>query len=113
MVRLEMRMELDFNEVKIEQDKIAAAKRALLDLMLAIERHAKRVAPVKTGRLRASIHTEPVMPATEIFVGDGVEYGVFQEFGTSVMKAQPFLRPARDIALKIDLPRILEKHSLK
>jgi HK97 gp10 family phage protein len=34
----------------------------------------------------------------EVFVGTPLEYGVYQEFGTSKMSAQPFLRPALELA---------------
>lgn len=34
----------------------------------------------------------------EVFVGTPLEYGVYQEFGTSKMSAQPFLRPALALA---------------
>ena len=45
-----------------------------------IEADAKRFAPVKTGRLRTSIHAEPTGPhSARVFVG--VDYGIHQEFG--------------------------------
>ena len=69
------------------------AKRALLRCGFAVEKEAKKLAPVDTGTLRASIHTE--QPEDDmVVVMDGVAYGVFLEYGTSKMKAQPFLRPA-------------------
>lgn len=34
----------------------------------------------------------------EVWVGTALEYGPHQEFGTIRMKAQPFLRPALDLA---------------
>ncbi len=113
MVRLELKMETDFNEVAEGQKLIGKLKKALLEVMFSVERHAKRLAPVDTGRLRAGIHVNPKKPSVKITVSDSVEYGVYQEFGTSTMRAQPFMRPARDIALKVDLPRILKKHKLK
>lgn len=113
MTNLQLNMKVDFNVEKQQQDTLANAKKALLELMYAIEGHAKRFAPVDTGRLRASIHTHPTSPAEVISVSDGVKYGVFQEFGTSIMRAQPFMRPAKDVALKANLPRILEKYHLK
>jgi HK97 gp10 family phage protein len=55
---------------------------------------AKR-APVETGALMNSLTSESKMTADLTFtVSDGVEYGVYQEFGTSKMAAQPFMRPA-------------------
>ena len=34
----------------------------------------------------------------EVYVGSHVEYATYVEFGTSRMSAQPYLRPALDIA---------------
>ena len=113
MVNLSLSMKVDFNKQKVAQDLGSELKKVLLEIMLAVERHSKRLAPVKTGRLRASIHTEPTRPANRIVVSDGVEYGAFQEFGTSKMKAKPFMRPAKDITLKADLPKIMERHGLR
>lgn len=56
---------------------------------------AAQAAPVDTGALRNSILSESGMTDDiEFTVQDGVEYGVFQELGTSKMAAQPFLVPA-------------------
>lgn len=60
---------------------------------LRIEAEAKKLCPVDTGRLRASIATQRLGPAT-YGVGTGVEYAPYVEFGTRKMSAQPFLRPA-------------------
>jgi HK97 gp10 family phage protein len=49
-------------------------------------------APVLTGELRASIGEE----GAEVVVDS--DHGFFQEYGTRRMKAQPFLRPAKDEA---------------
>lgn len=53
-----------------------------------IAQRAKRLAPVRTGRLRASIE------ATREGVRVLVPYAKFVEYGTRKMKAKPFLRPA-------------------
>lgn len=56
---------------------------------------AARLAPVDTSALRNSLLSESKMTGqTEYTVQDGVEYGIFQELGTSKMKAQPFVVPA-------------------
>lgn len=34
----------------------------------------------------------------EVLVGTNVDYSWYQEFGTAVMRAQPYLRPAFDLA---------------
>ena len=63
------------------------------EIALAIEYEAKRLCPVDTGRLRASITTEKIDTAT-YGVGTNVEYAPYVEFGTRKMAAQPYLRPA-------------------
>jgi len=113
MPRMELKASINFDAAGTKKHTLETLEVMLLELMLAVEGHAKRLAPVDTGRLRASIHTTPMKPAREIAVSDGTNYGVFQEFGTSKMKAHPFLRPGKDIALKVDLPRILKKNGLK
>ena len=113
MTEIEMDFKSEFNDKGIENMSDERLKQILLELMLAIEGHAKRRAPVDSGRLRASIHTYPKTPASVITVSDGVKYGNYQEFGTMKMKAQPFMRPAKDIALKSDLPRIIKKYETK
>lgn len=67
-------------------------------LGIKVQRRAKQLAPVDTGRLRASI-TEALGSDAEGLVervGTNVEYAPHQEFGTSKMAAHPFLRPALD-----------------
>ena len=64
---------------------------------LAIEADAKRLAPVDTGALRASIRTirdEQQLQAYVIAGGGTVNYARYQELGTSKMPAQPYLHPA-------------------
>jgi HK97 gp10 family phage protein len=55
---------------------------------------------VATGRLRGSITHELGHEGEELvgIVGTNVEYGPFQEFGTSRMPPHPFLRPALEAA---------------
>ncbi len=79
-------------------DEIAAklgtnAEGALKAIAFRVEGIAKTLAPVDTGALRNSIMAEP----KELMlweVHDGVEYGIYQEFGTYKMAAHPFLVPA-------------------
>ena len=61
-----------------------------------IENEAKMLAPVKTGNLRRSIHTEWSATPTrgEARVGPSVDYAPYLEFGTRYMHPRPFLRPA-------------------
>jgi HK97 gp10 family phage protein len=66
---------------------------AISSIAFQVEGEAKLLSPVKTGALKNSIHTEKVEENTYI-VGDGVEYGIYQELGTCKMAARPFLIPA-------------------
>lgn len=65
---------------------------------LVIETPAKAKAPVLTGNLRRSIHTEVDTGGAkaEARVGTNVEYATHVEFGTSKQSPQPYLRPAYD-----------------
>jgi len=64
-----------------------------------VERFAKTYAPVDTGFLRSSIHTEIQVNKLRMYsaaVVAGAEYASFVESGTSRMSPQPFLQPALD-----------------
>jgi HK97 gp10 family phage protein len=58
-----------------------------------VEADAKRLCPVDTGRLRASIHVEKPKELMRA-IGTNVEYAPYVEWGTHKMRAQPYLRPA-------------------
>ena len=81
-------------------DKITAemkpeARKIVNKYGLVITDAAARMAPVDTAALRNSLLSESRMTDDLTFtVSDGVEYGIFQELGTSKMAAQPFLVPA-------------------
>lgn len=80
-----------------ELDDMANYEPTMTDIVLQIERDAKKGAPVDTGNLRASIESEVHLEDADTvagFVGTNVEYAPFVELGTSRMGAQPFLRPA-------------------
>lgn len=65
---------------------------------LLVEGQAASLAPVDTGLLKKSITHRIIdrkgQPVGQ--VGTNVEYAAFQEFGTSKMAPQPFLKPALD-----------------
>jgi hypothetical protein len=57
----------------------------------AVQADAAHNAPVDTGALKNSLHADPLNPRNWT-VSDGVEYGVFQELGTSRgVRAKHFL----------------------
>ena len=76
----------------------AQARAALMAGAQPIQTSAVIKAPVLTGTLRRSIHTETaeVGDGAVARVGTNVEYAIHQEFGTSRMRGTPFLRPAFD-----------------
>lgn len=76
----------------------AQARAALMAGALPIQTAAAQKAPVDTGTLRRSIHTETaeIDSGVAARIGTNVEYAAAQEFGTSRMRAQPYLRPAYD-----------------
>ena len=112
MTNFNMKMDVNFNKEQIATNLINKSKKALLEIMIALEGHAKREAPVRTGKLRSSIHTEPKRPAERIIVSDGVNYGVFVELGTSRSVPNPFMRRAKITTEKLDMPLILKKNKL-
>jgi HK97 gp10 family phage protein len=62
---------------------------------VAIAGASAQNAPVDTGALRNSITSESHLEEDLLYiVQDGVEYGIFQELGTSKMAAHPFIIPA-------------------
>lgn len=83
-----MRKDLDMNTDQV-----------LAGIAHAVEGEAKMKAPYLTGALKNSIIT--VKKRLGLYwVQDGVEYGVYQELGTSRMAAHPFLVPAIEIMSK-------------
>lgn len=70
--------------------------RELARRAIKVEAAAKRICPVDTGRLRASIthRLEHDAEGLLAIIGTDVEYAAYVEFGTSHMRAQPYLRPA-------------------
>ena len=67
---------------------------------LQVDRAAKHLCPVDTGRLRSSITNEIGQADQGLVaaVGTDVEYAPYVELGTSKMAAQPFLLPALEAA---------------
>lgn len=66
---------------------------------LQVDRAAKRLCPVDTGRLRSSITNELGNDGGLVAViGTNVEYAPYVELGTRSAPAQPFLLPALEAA---------------
>lgn len=102
-------------DVKIRGKRVVG--KTAYEVGLAVEGIAKDLCQRMTGRLAGSVTTQsasqgtqPEAPATsqdkiaspndelEVLVGTAVEYGPYVEFGTRRSDAQPFLRPALDLA---------------
>jgi HK97 gp10 family phage protein len=104
---------------RVKQLADLATKGAIYQIGLVIEGQAKELTPVDQGRLKASIttvsadgkRTLPTGPganpgdlisapsqSNQVYVGTPVEYGPYQEYGTRRNEAQPFLRPALELA---------------
>ena len=86
-------------------------EKGILEMCIAIQGHARELAPFKTGNLRRSITYKTILqngggpaPLTSTpkpgigFVGSNLKYSLYQEFGTKRMPANAFLRPAGLIA---------------
>jgi len=67
-------------------------KKIIKKACLMVERDAKKLCAVDTGRLRSSITYE--IEGTTGKVGTNVDYAKYIEFGTEKMSPQPYLRPA-------------------
>ena len=68
---------------------------AVIDGAEVIERASKENAPVDTGELRDS-HGIEVISEEEVDIVVKAMHAMFIEYGTGMMRAQPFLRPAID-----------------
>lgn len=99
---------LDTRELdRIIRDAPVKAEKALSAAAFQVRAVAQTLAPVDTGALKNSIGTERKSRFT-YWVADGVEYGIYQEFGTSRMAAQPFMVPAVEQVSK-DFERMLSE----
>lgn len=99
------------NEALKDIDKDAEAFLVAVDRRIKIagvrtEAYAKELAPVDTGWLRRNIRHDPAAPFLEASVTAQAaaepddDYASYQEYGTSRMNAQPYMRPALERALK-------------
>jgi len=63
-----------------------------------VERAAKQLTPVDTGRLRASIATSWLIHEIGAMVSTNVFYSVFVHEGTKYMRARPFMEKGAEFA---------------
>lgn len=71
-----------------------ACKRAMEICGGKAETYAKKICPVDTGRLRASITHQVAQDGRSVDVGTNVNYAPFVELGTYRQRAQPYIRPS-------------------
>lgn len=88
-MRGEVEITSNADEVKAAKDE--TVRRALEAVALQAEGYVAELAPVDTGRLRASITHDT--DEDSAYIGTNVEYAAYVEYGTSKTKEQPFLRP--------------------
>ena len=94
-------IDIDFRKIGRLQKALARAPGIITEelgtavryLVLLVEAEAKKLCPVDTGKLRASI--TPVIESWAAgYVGTNTHYAPYVEYGTEKMPAQPFLEPA-------------------
>jgi HK97 gp10 family phage protein len=93
-----------FNTTELDilvSDLATAPLRAQVECALAvrkaartIEREAKALAPVRTGHLKNSIHSQ--VRGLAGFVRASTSYANYVEYGTSEMAPEPYMRPAAE-----------------
>lgn len=81
-----------------------APTKALAEVGKVGEEQAKRVVPVKTGRLQGSIKAQA--SGMTLTLGGYTNYAAFVELGTSRMPARPYIMPGMNMAWQ-QLPRAL------
>lgn len=109
IARLRGKETLSAKLLKMQLQAPGVLQKAVEKAAKPIEDYAVGAAPVDSGGLARSIMIRPMKgtavaharvrigPAWSVYNKQGVvEYGKFQEYGTSEMAAQPFLRPALD-----------------
>lgn len=80
--------------LRLLEDPDGPVAKAIEREAVAVERRAKRLCPVDTGRLRASITHRTGRDQRGIvgIIGTNVNYAVFVEMGTRYQQARSFLR---------------------
>lgn len=106
--KINCEIRLDMSELlSIEANLMSRAEEIISKCAFLVEGKAKSKAPVDTGALKNSIYTSlyrssagagyklPIPDSPLIaYVGPTVDYGIYVEFGTYKMAAQPYLWPA-------------------
>lgn len=103
-----MTTQLDMSEVRALAFQLqssagrvgALASAAVRKTAFDIQADAQALAPVDTGALRNSISVDITGDGRSLSmtaeIGPTVEYGIFQEYGTSTQPGKPYMGPAFD-----------------
>lgn len=67
-------------------------------IALRVERYAKQLTPVDTGRLRASIGTSWTIQGLGAIIQTNTDYAVYVHEGTRYMRGRPFMERGADMA---------------
>lgn len=66
-------------------------QREINRLAFSVERYSKQLTPVKSGKLRGSIHTSPETFGLRAIVATRTDYAIFVHDGTKYMRSRPFM----------------------
>jgi len=75
----------------VNLDITSFLKKEINTLAMSVERYAKQLTPVDTGRLRSSIFTSPATFQLSAIVSTKTEYAVYVHEGTKYMRGRPFM----------------------
>jgi HK97 gp10 family phage protein len=86
-----------FVKAKVELPK--NFKNAMINSVNHIRDYSLKIVPVDTGALKKSITTavEGQIPVGRVMVGQ--PYGIYVEYGTRKMRAQPYIRPSLEMSI--------------
>ncbi len=106
---------------RVKQAIRGASEKMVLEMAIRLANQAKLLAPVDLGQLRNSISVatknqtgielnkhggeqapplkQDGLKGPDAYVGSNVAHAVYQEYGTMYQKAQPFLRPAKELVM--------------
>jgi len=96
---------------ELQTKKPEKCKEILLEWASFIEGRAKEIVPVRTGNLKNSIMFEILKGGFAAEIGTHVEYAPYVEFGTSRMRAKPYLVPSFEQSVQIFLEKIRKELS--
>ncbi len=85
---------ITFNSAQFQQEVNASIDKQARQFGLVVTDIARRLAPKKTGALALSITYAYDQNSHSISFIVGEPYGIFQEYGTRYMMANPYIRPA-------------------